>query len=261
MECFDYIQLGRAFGTDYGKCLLRIDAAKVRFSRWGEANGVVAKSQLHDCLRVSEKDFRLAQSLLQQIQDSFEDAERKSRRYQNHATSDESTRNALIVYNENQDLSTQDAQIHSRLRTIASQRQNNINIIQKTRWALYDKKKFDTMISEVVDFVDRLVDLFPNTKDSQITLCAKELSTIEDARGLMRLRDVVGADDPTLQRCAEAELAHRGHVVTGWKVGDEADVWVGDENGVGVESKGHHASNFSVSGSAKLRLGNNNKGQ
>ena len=26
MQCFDYVQLGRAFGDDYGKCLLRLEA-------------------------------------------------------------------------------------------------------------------------------------------------------------------------------------------------------------------------------------------
>jgi Prion-inhibition and propagation len=44
MECFDYLQLGQAFGEDYGKCLLRLDAAKLRFSRWGEAMGIALSS-------------------------------------------------------------------------------------------------------------------------------------------------------------------------------------------------------------------------
>lgn len=39
VECFDYIQLGRNFGADYGKCLLRLDAAKLRMSRWGDSLG------------------------------------------------------------------------------------------------------------------------------------------------------------------------------------------------------------------------------
>lgn len=67
MECFDYIQLGRAFGKDYGKCLLRLDAAKLRFSRWGEAMGIALSSQTRGTIVVPDKDFQVAQSLLQQI--------------------------------------------------------------------------------------------------------------------------------------------------------------------------------------------------
>jgi hypothetical protein len=93
MECFDYIQLSRSFGKDYGKCLLRL-----RFSRWGETTGVASASLVNDRLAVPEEDFRLAESLLQQIQDSFEDTEKISRRYQKHAALNNSTSDTLIVY-------------------------------------------------------------------------------------------------------------------------------------------------------------------
>lgn len=52
MECFDYIQLSRTFGKDYGKCLLRLHAAKLRFSRWGETTGVASASLVNDRLAV-----------------------------------------------------------------------------------------------------------------------------------------------------------------------------------------------------------------
>jgi hypothetical protein len=261
MECFDYIQLGRTFGKDYGKCLLRLDAAKLRFSRWGEATGIASTSQVNDRLAVSEPDFRLAESLLQQIQDSFEDTEKISRRYQKHAVLNSPTSDALVVYDEKIDLSPQDLQIHSQLRAIASRRQKTTGLVQKTRWALYEKKKLDAMISDITEFIDKLVDLFPDAKESQTPLCENELSSIGDAEDLTKLKDIAGADDRVLQSCAEAELVRRGHIVKNWKAEDHADVWVGDENGVGVESKGHRVSEFSVSGSAKVRLGNNNKGQ
>ena len=40
VDCFEYIQLGRQFGHDYGKCLLKLDVAKLRISRWGVAMGL-----------------------------------------------------------------------------------------------------------------------------------------------------------------------------------------------------------------------------
>jgi hypothetical protein len=117
------------------------------------------------------------------------------------------------------------------------------------------------MIDDITDFVDKLVDLFPDAKKSQTPLCPKELLTIGDTTSLTRLKDIAGADDQVLQSCVEIELARRGHIVTNWQARNQADVWVGEENGVGVESKGHHVSKFSVSDSAKVRVGNNKKGQ
>ena len=40
VDCFEYIQLGRQFGQDYGNCLLKLDVAKLRLSRWGVAMGL-----------------------------------------------------------------------------------------------------------------------------------------------------------------------------------------------------------------------------
>jgi Prion-inhibition and propagation len=179
---------------------------------------------------MSDKDFMVAQSLLQQIVESFEDAEKVSKRYQRR-----------------------------QLRAMASRRQKSTGFVQKARWALYEKRKFDTMISEITEFVGKLVDLFPIAKESQIPLCEMELLAIEDAQDLATLKTLAGPDDDILHQSVEAELKRRGHIVRNWNATDNADVWVGDENEYGVESKGHHVSEFTVSGSAKVRLGNNNK--
>lgn len=252
MECFDYIQLGRAFGKDYGKCLLRLDAAKLRFSRWGEAMGIALSSQTRGTIVVPDKDFQVAQSLLQQIVESFEDAEKVSKRYQRHTELESPTSDVLTVYDERTGLCRRDLNLHSQLRAMASGRQISTGLVQKTRWALYEKRKFDTMISEITEFVGKLVDLFPIAKESQIPLCEVELLAIEDAQDLATLKTLAGPDDDVLDQSVEAELKRRGHVVKNWNAVDNADVWVGDENEYGIESKGHHVSKFTVSGSAKI---------
>ena len=161
MECFDYIQLGRAFGSDYGKCLLRLDAAKVRFSRWGEATGIVPTTQAAGQLQLSDQEYRLAESLLRQIHDLFDDSQSACARYQKHARLSSSTSDALVVYDDQQDLNSQDLKLHSHLRAIALRRQKSTSLDKKARWALYEKKKFDNIISEIAEFADRLVNLFP----------------------------------------------------------------------------------------------------
>lgn len=37
VDCFEYIQLGRHFGRDFERCQLKLDVAKTRLGRWGQA--------------------------------------------------------------------------------------------------------------------------------------------------------------------------------------------------------------------------------
>ena len=66
LDCFEYIQLGRQVGQDYGKCLLKLDTAKLRISRWGVAVGLGAEPHLKPQISASDEEIRLARSLLEQ---------------------------------------------------------------------------------------------------------------------------------------------------------------------------------------------------
>lgn len=81
VDCFEYVQLGRQFGQDYGKCLLRLDTANVRMSRWGEAMGLGPRPSLKQQISASDEEMRTAQSLLEQILEGFKDAEKISERF------------------------------------------------------------------------------------------------------------------------------------------------------------------------------------
>lgn len=261
VECFDYIQLGRSFGGDYGKCVLRLDAAKVRLSRWGESLGIAAHSQGVTGVVISSRDFGIAQNLLQQIIDTFEDTEKISQRYERYTKMQGHMGDNLAVFTEQTDLNERDSRLHTHLRAIARQRQDSTSLLNKARWALYEKRKFDQLIAEITEFVDKLVALFPTIEATQVQLCQREISQITDAEELASLQIVAAADDGILQGSIEAEQARRGHIATNWKASEQSEVWIGDENDYGVESRGHHTSEFDVSGSAIVRIGNKNKGK
>jgi Prion-inhibition and propagation len=261
LDCFEYVQLGRKFGEDYGKCLLRLDAAKVRMSRWGTSMGLGPEP--HQCHNksISEAEFRLAQSLLEQIMDSFADAERLSERYKKHALLQEAKGDDLIVYDARTDLDPKYQRLHQTMRELAIRRQRGTGVLKKATWALYEKRKFDTMLQEVTDFISELVDLFPAAKDDQTALCKIEVSAIKETEDLAMLKAVIGDDDQVLAGTVDDEMKHRGHRVTDWQANGNAKMWAGDDNAFGVESKSHYYSRFTVSDSADVRLGNVNRGQ
>jgi hypothetical protein len=262
VDCFEYIQLGRKFGEDYGKCVLRLDAAKVRMSRWGASMGLGPEPQQHhNKISISEEEFYLAQSLLEQIMNSFEDAEKLSGRYRKHATLQKTKTDDLVVCDARTDLEPRYQRLHQTMRQLAIRRQRGTNILKKTTWALYEKKKFDTMIEDITGFVTQLVDLFPAAKEDQTALCKTEVSAIKETEDLALLKGIAGDDDNVLTIAVNGEMERRGHTVTNWTASGNAKMWAGDDNAFGVESKSHHFSVFSVSGAADVRLGNDNRGK
>lgn len=261
VECFEYIQLGRRFGEDYGKCVLKLDAAKVRMSRWGASMGLGADSRTQQPVSASEEEFQLAESLLEQIRDTFKDAERLSERFKKHAIMQKTKPDDLVVYDAESDLDPGYRRLHLTMRQLAIKRQHGTNVLKKMTWALYEKKKFDTMIADVTGFVSKLVELFPTTQDNQRALCRAEVSAIEDDRDLVLWKTIACENDNLLEAVVNNEMQNRGHTVTKWKADGKAKMWAGDENEFGVEIKYHHFSEFSVSDDADVRLGNMNRGQ
>ena len=70
VDCFEYVQLGRSFGTNFQTSLLKLDNARLRLSRWGQAVGLsgdVANVQSLQSTNLAEEDISKAERLLGQI--------------------------------------------------------------------------------------------------------------------------------------------------------------------------------------------------
>lgn len=265
VDCFEYIQLGRQFGHDYGKCLLRLDAARLRLSRWGAAMGLAPGQpalQKQQMAYYSSQEMRLAQSLLRQIWDTFEDAERISSRYMGHVlTHNTGGPTDLIVYDaDTADISPDYRRVHLAMRELTQRRQKAIGLRKRAMWALYDKKNFDRMIEDVTGFINQLVDLFPAAQDDQRALCRTEVAAFPRAQDLALLSDIAYEDDRILSGEIKREMESRGHVVTDWIAEGNSKMRAGDINAFGVKGKGHTFARFSVSGNAEVHLGNVNWG-
>lgn len=211
--------------------------------------------------RISERDFNIAKDLLEQIKDCFEDAEHLSEKFKNRTIERTKQSEDLLTYDPQSDLDPEFQRLHLTMRELAIKRQSRTNIVKKTTWALYEKKRFDTLIAEVTEFVDKLVDLFPSVQDSQKILCKTEVSAVRDTGDLALLKNIASSDDPYLEAAVVKEMESRGHVFTYWKADGKSKMWAGDENAFGVKIKSHYYSKYSVSGETDIHLGNVNRGQ
>ena len=265
VDCFEYIQFGRQFGQDYGKCLLKLDVARLQLCRWGAAIGLgtVEPALLKQQVTYnSSQELRLAQNILRQILDCFEDAKRISARYMGHVSAN-STDGAtdLVVYDaDTADINPEYRSMHLTMRELAQQRQKAIGVRKKAMWALYEKKKFDRLIEDITGFIGQVVNLFPAAQDDQRALCKLEVAAFPETQDLALLKDIAHEDDQILSDEIKREMEHRGHVYTDWEADQDSKVWAGDDNAFGVKGKSHTFARFSVSGNAIVHLGNVNRG-
>ena len=260
IDCFEYVQLGRQFGKDYERCVIKLDATKLRMSRWGASMGLDQAPDLKSSISVTEKDEKLAQDLLGQILNTVGDAERISERFKKNTSTQGLDSTALPVDDANPELSPNFQRLHRIMSERAKQRQKRTSFSQKFTWAIYEKRYFDRLIDDVTDLVNRLVELFPTAKEGQKALCKADVLAIKETRDIALLNDIAGKDDEILATEMKKEMNNRGHDYTDMNAGGNSKVHAGDENALGAVSKGHVYQKWTVSGFADVHLGNVNRG-
>ncbi|KAI9770335.1 MAG: hypothetical protein M1840_003494 [Geoglossum simile] len=255
--CFEYIQLGRNFEKDYGKNVLKLDLARLQMTRWGASLGIGAESEkipltASQISATSPEEFETAKELLENIKEAFAIAEKKSKDFKKDKNPDE-----LVVWDASKDLDAQFKPLHDTIQGIALKRQKRISIGKRFAWAVYQKGKFDSMIEDITEFVDKLVVLFPAAHDNRLSLCKEEVSHIETEQDLKLLKDIAPGDK-LLTDVVNRELKSRGHTFTGFDLRGHAELQAGDRNGPGVESKSHYYGNVKATDNVVMHLGNVN---
>lgn len=200
VDTFEYIQLGRRFGQDYERCQLKLDVAKTRLGRWGEAVGVNRDERFASAAQTDEV-VGAAMGILGDIQACFKAAEEKSKRYAKRADAQE-----RMVCDDN-NVSPVFQRLHNRCAEIARRRQKSIGILKKSAWALYDKKSLDNIIDQILSWVDELEKLFPKEMTTDQKFVQVELEQVNDEPSLKTLKDAARGIDPALEEALERKVA------------------------------------------------------
>lgn len=206
VDCFEYIQLGRKFGSDYERSRLKLDVARLRLSRWGEA------MRVNDDPRFAsgtpdDNDSREGRVILEELELLFQAAQRSSERYAKRAQREE-----LVAFKD-EEMDEIAQGLHNRLGLIARQRQARTSLMKKAKWALYGAKEFDRLLDQIASFLDDLENLFPMETASR-RLMGLEIEQVVDEASLMALRDAAAGADGALSDAAAQKLegiAGRNH--------------------------------------------------
>lgn len=254
VDCFEYVQIGRHFGKDYQRCLLKLDVVELRLSRWAEA---VNSSQAQNGMTVggSANEARKVGEILEEIITLFNDAERISAKYKAKKTSSDE----LAVYHYDSDLDPDIRSIHTRMRQLALRRQKRSSFAQKAAWALYEGKHFSRLIEDVAVLVDALLELFPASQGRQQLLGAEEAEEMKDEPRLDALEEAAEGVDTLFQSSVQRVIAsQKGHSFTNNVITDDARVRYGDEfSGIFVATGvGHSYDGNKISGTSRVHYGN-----
>jgi len=198
VDCFEYLQLGRNFGKDFQTSLLKLDNARLRLSRWGKAAGLsenVANVQSLESTTLSAEDIPKAGGLLGQVLDLFADAERVSTKFKKQAATGDSS---LMVLGVEADMDSVHRTLHDKMRDLSIRRQNKTPLRQKVKWALYEKKYFERLITDILELLNALVETFPVLQQAQRELCKVEVSDIGTNGNLSVLEIIAASQDQDL---------------------------------------------------------------
>jgi hypothetical protein len=231
VECFEVVQLGRNFGKNFQTSQLKLDNLRLRLSRWGKSLGL--DDNIRDSVSLkehfgSESTVKHAEALLGQIVELFAEAEGVSNKYKSRTTPENGS---FAVYDPQTDLNPAMAELHSKMRRLAIERQNRSGLRQKAKWAIYQEKHFRRLIEDITDLVDDLVTLFPANEQSQRTLCDLEVTAFGNTEAVPALREIATDQDKLLLDALtkvtnKAEASY--HIVFS---GNNTGVQIGHNNG------------------------------
>jgi hypothetical protein len=179
--------------------LLKLDNARLRLSRWGEAvrlDGEAANVQSLEPTALSAEDVPTVERLLGQILELFADAEGVSAESKSCAVAGDSS---LMVPDAQTDLDPVHQTLHEKMRNLSIRRQNRTPLLQKVKWALYQKKHFKRLIEDVIGLVNALVETFPAVRQAQRDLCTVEASEIGTNEAIPVLENIAASQGQELQ--------------------------------------------------------------
>jgi hypothetical protein len=243
---------------------VKLDVIRLRLTRWGQAVGVYddqtqARARNHYRIVATDDELQQCASVLEQMQEMFEEAESTSISFRTKSEKAKRTEE-IALYQPDSDLDAQHRSVHLTTRAIAKRRQKGTNFLQKASWALYNKKKFDRLVEDLTGFVDTLETVFPAVAQLQAVICKGEVEEFEDVKDLPILGDAAGKDDKLLVAEVVKAAARKGNHYENFEIsGEDADfkTQIGDIYGAGRnrEGDGNVYKGFKIGGKGSSQIG------
>ncbi|KAJ9651711.1 hypothetical protein H2198_009023 [Neophaeococcomyces mojaviensis] len=263
MQCFEYIQYGKRFGKDYESAILRLDVSRLKLARWAESVGLNDPSRTRELQSsLKDREIEIAEQLLGAIKEAFDDVEKHSRRYESNQkllSGSQETEDVLaVIDSEDESLSAKLKRMHLKTRNIMKSRHNTTSTIKKAKWALYDKKRFDFLISEIKEHTDALILNFPQAQRMQQILAQQQVNELaRDTDERLMLQIASEETDSLLEEAVRAAITEQdGQKYNNIVVTGNARAFFGHDVAWGVNPAGCQYGSMTLDGHAVVHAGN-----
>ncbi|KAL9607204.1 MAG: hypothetical protein Q9167_007860 [Letrouitia subvulpina] len=237
VEYLDYIDIAQNHGRDFELSMTKLILLKAKLNTWGRSLQVTNEGQENTVLRDhwKEEQENVGRCLVG-IKTIFEEADKMESRYGLRPL----PADADIISLSQGQASNAFVQIETVFRSKLLRRQEKLSILQKTRWAIRDKKRFDAMIAELAFLINGLVDLCERLQalELQQKLLRVEIQAITDADSIRLMEQASDqlqaiARSRTIERRSES-TDNLGHTYIETIIKDRARVLngnIGDQSG------------------------------
>ena len=265
LENFARIQLGRHFGTDFERCLVRLDVERLKLSRWGESirmvHGATSQATSYSIPVASQNEGEKIEGILGSILSALLEAEETSRQYQtgDAPSQQQSAHDARLDAN----LAPSLTSIHQKWVKSVINRQKSTSMAKITSWVLHKRNVFNDLIGHIRNLVDGLYVLYPPPKALQMELCQHEIAKLTQPElQLLENSTIVDADEAlqsTVRQTAQRQRHNFEHIsIQGDGMGR-----MGDELAGGARQSGQGSTyrDIQVSGRGVAHLGDSFGGE
>jgi hypothetical protein len=166
IQCFDLIEIGRKTSVDYEILVVKLSIEKRRLMVWGEAVGILRPDQDRDPLLDDLETRALVERILSSVQRLFDETQNLKSKYGLEKTS--STQNspkAMVQGSAVCSLSFESSPL-VQFQTGFSEHIRRVGLVEKTRWAIRDSKKFATLIRDLKDLLDGLGEITTSSRST-----------------------------------------------------------------------------------------------
>uniref|UniRef100_A0A0D2YHA7 Prion-inhibition and propagation HeLo domain-containing protein n=1 Tax=Fusarium oxysporum (strain Fo5176) TaxID=660025 RepID=A0A0D2YHA7_FUSOF len=196
VDCFEYIQLGRNFGTDYQTCQIKLDIARLRLSRWGDAVKINNDGKFTD-VNSNDDQVRTAKNTLEQLFNLFGRAYTESSNFK-FVAGEEGV--ALFYPNTNTKQGAEELR-----NTIRDHKQMTTSLTKKISWALYKQKSLNQLIDDIQKLLDGLEAIFP-TQESYKRMVEIGIEEVREEPSLQALPKAAQETDSLFRETAISRL-------------------------------------------------------
>ncbi|KAG8525596.1 uncharacterized protein KY384_009240 [Bacidia gigantensis] len=240
VEGLEYINLGRNHGRDFEMSMTKLLLLKARLSAWGEVLQVTQEGEENIMLRdrwLEEKET--VGRCLVGVQSMFDESDQMESRYGLKRESSDQPSSSL-----QEQRSKAFQQIEDKFNSVVRRRQESVSIPKKTRWAIHDKKKFDSLIADLAFFIDGLEDLGDRLQmlSLQQRLVELEVQEITDTESMSLMEDastqIQALPSPQIAVKERSQGGIPGHTYVDTIIKDRAKVLNAN---VGLQSQSSHS--------------------